>query len=140
MRVKGEAGYCCIEVIGWAFNLDEMWVGIARHNSLKTLHGFLRIRSETHLSVKQFMTLASWASRYVTIVRFMKPFNSYLRSLTAGKTNLNSMLLIDSQMRQICDLWISFLMLIEINPIQFTRTFDRFVFMVQPYMSMSMLV
>jgi hypothetical protein len=119
-----------IEAIGWAFNLDEMWVGIARHNYLKTLHGFLRIRSETHLSVKQVMTLASWASRYVTIVRFMKPFNSYLHSLTAGKTNLNAMLLIDSQMRQICNLWISFLMLMEIKPTQFTRSFNQFTTMV----------
>jgi hypothetical protein len=118
-----------IEAIGWAFNLDEMWVGIARHNFLKTLHGFLRIRSETHLSVKQFMTLASWASRYVTIVRFMKPFNSYLHSLTAGKTNLNSMLLIDSQARQICNLWVSFLMLMEIKPMLFTRTFNQFTSM-----------
>ena len=118
-----------IEAIGWAFNLDEMWVGIARHNFLKTLHGFLRIRSETNLSVKQFMTLASWASRYVTIVRFMKPFNSYLHSLTAGKTNLNSMLLIDSHARQICNLWVSFLMLMEIKPILFTRTFHQFTSM-----------
>ena len=115
-----------IEAIGWAFNLDEMWVGIARHNFLKTLHGFIQVRSETHLSVKRMMTLASWASRYVTIVRFMKPFNSYLHGLTASKTNLHSMVAINSYTEQICNLWVSFLLLMEINPIRFTRRFDQF--------------
>jgi hypothetical protein len=116
-----------IEAIGWTFNLDEMWVGVARHNYLKTLHGFLRIQTESFLSVKETMTLASWASRYVTIVRWMKPFNSYLHSLTAGMSNLNSMLRINETTHQICVLWVSFLMLMEINPIQFTRKFDQFL-------------
>jgi len=116
-----------IEAIGWSFNLDELWVGIARHNYLKTLHGFLRIQSETYLSVKELMTLASWASRYVTVVRYMKPFNRYLHSLTAGMSNLNSMQLISDSTQQVCLLWVSFLMLMEIDPIKFTRRFDQFV-------------
>ena len=63
-----------IDVIGYEINLLNRTVGLARHNLLKTLHGFMIIKAGQFLSVRHFMRLASWSSRYSVICRYMRPF------------------------------------------------------------------
>ena len=115
-----------IDAIGWDLDLDLRRVGIAKHNLLKTLHGFMTIKLGESVTVKVLMKLASWASRYVIICRYMKPFSAYLHCLTKGLTNLDSTKKIDLPTFQIIQLWTMFLSLMNLNPIQFTRSFESF--------------
>ena len=115
-----------MDAIGWNLNLDLRRVGIAKHNLLKTLHGFMTIKLGEFVTVKVLMKLASWASRYVTICRYMKPFSAYLHCLTQGLTNLDSQKEIDLPTFQIIQLWTMFLSLMSLNPIHFTRSFESF--------------
>jgi hypothetical protein len=115
-----------MDAIGWSFDLNLRRVGIAKHNLLKTLHGFMTVNLGDFVTVKFLMKLASWASRYVTICRYMKPFNSYLHCLTKGLTNLESQKIIDLPTFHIIQLWTMFLTLMNLHPTQFTRSFESF--------------
>ena len=97
-----------MDAIGWDLDLDLRRVGIAKHNLLKTLHGFMTIKLGESVTVKVLMKLASWASRYVIICRYMKPFSAYLHCLTKGLTNLDSTKKIDLPTFQIIQLWTMF--------------------------------
>jgi hypothetical protein len=115
-----------MDAIGWNFDLDLRRVGIARHNLLKTLHGFMMIKLGDYVTVKVLMKLASWASRYVTICRYMKPFNAYLHRLTQGLTNLDAQKKVDSTTYQIIQSWTMFLTLMNLHPTKFARSFESF--------------
>ena len=115
-----------MDAIGWSFDLDLQRVGIAKHNLLKTLHGFMIVRLGEFVTVKCLMKLASWASRYVIICRFMKPFSAYLHCLTKGMNNLDAQKKIDLPTFQIIQLWTMFLSLMNLNPAKFTRSFESF--------------
>jgi hypothetical protein len=71
---------------------------------------------------------ASWASRYVTICRYMKPFNSYLHRLrlSQGLTNLHAQKKVDSTTYQIIQLWTMFLTLMNPHPTKIARSFESF--------------
>ena len=115
-----------IEAIGWKFDLTNRKVGIAKHNLHKTLYGFIEAETADYLAVKELMKLASWSSRYTKICRFMRPFTSFLHSITAGRTNYDVMVEITVNVRQIIRLWSSFLTLMLLHPLKFERTIDSF--------------
>ena len=115
-----------LDAIGWSLDLDLRRVGIAKHNLLKTLHGFMTVKLGDFVTVKFLMKLASWASRYVTICRYMKPFNAYLHCLTKGLSNLESKKEIDLPTFHIIQLWTMFLTLMNLHPAKFTRSFESF--------------
>jgi hypothetical protein len=115
-----------LDFIGWAVDLDQQRLGIARHNVLKVFYGFCQMRQRTHLSVREVMKLASWSNRYSLVCRWMRPFSSYLYSASSGFHNLETMLEVSDDMRIIMDLWIMFLVLMELEPARFTRPITTF--------------
>ena len=98
-----------IDVIGWNINLVNRTVGVAKHNLLKSLHGFMTVRLGDNLSIRHFMKLASWASRYSIICRYMKPFTAYLYSISNQMKNLDATKPVTSPIYQIVRLWVMFL-------------------------------
>jgi hypothetical protein len=86
----------------------------------------MMIKLGDFVTVKVLMKLASWASRYVTICRYMKPFNAYLHRLTQGLTNLDAQKKVDSTTYQIIQLWTMFLTLMNLHPTKFARSFESF--------------
>ena len=90
-----------IDVIGWNINLVNRTVGVAKHNLLKSLHGFMTVRLGDNLSIRHFMKLASWASRYSIICRYMKPFTAYLYSISNQMKNLDATKPVTSPIYQI---------------------------------------
>jgi len=115
-----------IDFIGWYVDLDEARLGIARHNVLKVFYGFCELRTRQYLAVREFMRLASWSSRYSLVCRWMRPLTSYLYSASVGYSNLNAQILVSDDMRVILDLWIMFLILMELDPPNFTRGISTF--------------
>jgi hypothetical protein len=115
-----------LDFIGWSVDLDDQRLGIARHNTLKVFYGFCELRTRKHLSVREIMKLASWSSRYSLVCRWMRPFSTYLYSLSSGYTNLETQVLLTSNSALIIDLWVMFLVLMEIEPTRFTRSILSF--------------
>ena len=116
-----------IDVIGWNINLINRTVGIAKHNLLKALHGFMIISLGDRLSIRHCMKLASWASRYSTICRYMKPFTFYLYSIYRGMNNLDATKQVTNPIYQIIRLWVMFLTLANLEPHAFSRSILSFI-------------
>jgi hypothetical protein len=115
-----------IDFIGWSVDLDTLTLGIARHNVLKVVHGFCIMRTRTHLSAREIQKLASWSTRYSLICRYMRPFASFLYAAGCGYKNLETQIPMTEDLRTIMDLWLMFLVLMELDPKQFTRPFLSF--------------
>jgi len=115
-----------LDFIGWSVDLDEMSLGIARHNFLKTFYGFIMAREQRYLSVREMMKLASWASRYSLVCRYMRPFCSFLYSVSVGYENLETQISISDDLRVVMDLWVMFLLLMVLEPLSFRRPIRSF--------------
>ena len=115
-----------IDFIGWYVDLDEARLGIARHNVLKVFYGFCEMRNRHHLAVREIMKLASWSTRYSLVCRWMRPLTSFLYSSSVGYSNLDAQVPVSDDMRVILDLWIMFLILMELDPPKFTRGISTF--------------
>ena len=78
-----------LTVIGYDIDIEKGFVAVARKNILKALHGFLSTNVHSAITVKALQRLASWASRYSQICRYMAPFTRALYSAYAGRTIKN---------------------------------------------------
>jgi hypothetical protein len=81
-KTKSESGLR-LSVIGYEIDLTTRIVTVARRNVLKALYGFFCTDVDAPITVKVLQKLASYASRYGEICRYMKPF---VRALYAAYT------------------------------------------------------
>jgi hypothetical protein len=81
---KSEFGHR-LSVIGYDIDLRLQLVTVSRKNVLKALYGFLCTDVDAPITVKILQRLASWASRYGEICRFMRPFVRALYSAYTGR-------------------------------------------------------
>ena len=78
------------EWIGWLIDLDTRRVSLGRRNLLKVLYGFFNFDTSRHIQARHLLRLASWASRYTTVLRMLSPFTTYLYTQTNGMRNLEA--------------------------------------------------
>jgi hypothetical protein len=115
-----------LDFIGWYIDIDHQRIGIARHNFLKTLYGFMNLGKDSTLSIREIQKLASWSSRYSFVCRYMKPFSQFLYQATAGYHSLEVRVAISDTVWQVIVLWRVFLVLMEVQPVRFTRDINSF--------------
>jgi hypothetical protein len=115
-----------LDFIGWYIDIDRQRIGIARHNFLKTLYGFMNLGKDSILSIREIQKLASWSSRYSFVCRYMKPFSQFLYQATAGYHSLEVRVAISDTVWQVIMLWRVFLVLMEVQPVRFTRDINSF--------------
>lgn len=116
-----------IEWIGWLFDLELWTVSMSTRNFLKTLHGFYTVDVSQKVSMKTIEKLASWASRYASICRCLKPFTGDLHAEKKGLRNRNiTKFLLHPTRLTIC-LWRAFLCLMELSGSIYRRSLDTFV-------------
>ena len=115
-----------LDFIGWHLDLDLQVLGIARHNLLKTFYGFCLAREQAYLSVRELQRLASRAGRYSMICRYMKPFSHYIYSASAGYKQQETRVPIIDDLRMVIDLWLLFLLVMELEPTKFNRPLASF--------------
>lgn len=72
-----------LEIIGWIIDLDRKRVSIARRNVLKAIYGFFSVGAQCSRQVLQ--RLASWASRYGEVHRWMRPHSLRLYAAATGE-------------------------------------------------------
>ena len=112
--------------IGWIVDLDQKRVTISRRNFLKTLYGFFSVDME-RVQVKDVERLASWASRYTTILRVMEPFSQALYAEETGMRNRHVYKAFKGIGGRVAVwMWRAMLCLQHLNEETFGRTFDSF--------------
>jgi hypothetical protein len=72
-----------LEMIGWIIDLDRCRVYVAQRNVLKAIHGFFAVESKC--SLQELQRLASWASRYGEVHRWMRPHSTRLHAAATGE-------------------------------------------------------
>ena len=122
---KTEVGRC-LDFIGWHVDLDRSVLGIARHNILKTFYGFCLASGQAYLSVRELQRLASRAGRYSMVCRYMRPFSHYIYSASAGYLQLETRVPVSDDLRMVIDLWLVFLLVMELEPTKFNRPLASF--------------
>ena len=115
-----------LDWIGWEVNLITHTVSIAQHNFYKTLHGFMNVRKSQKVSVRDVQRLASWASRYATICRFMKPFTHFLYLAIINRREMAALITVESTLWMAIQLWQIFLIATKLDPIRYARCIRTF--------------
>ena len=115
-----------IEWIGWRIDLDTRSVSFGHRNFLKVLHGFLSFDASKHVQGRHILRLASWASRYTTVLRVLSPFTSILYSQIAGLKNIDAFILLDESTIVVIWMWRATLLQLAANPSSFSRPLDTF--------------
>ena len=115
-----------LDVLGWHINLDNMRVSIARRNFLKVVCGFFDMSLLDMITVHELERLASWSSRYTTILRHAAPLSSILYNEFRGYRNRNVSIKPSSLCRSAIILWRCLLCLLEFDPLSYSRALNSF--------------
>ena len=108
-------------------DLNSQAVSIARKNFLCTSHGFLSIDLEGTINLPTAQKLASWSSRYNSLIcNVMSPFSSALYRMTCGRNNPHSVFAIPEDAKTAIRLWRATLFLLNYDENQFSRKFESF--------------
>ena len=124
-RHKWESGRR-LDVIGWTIDLDYLRVTIAQRNFLKTLYGFFAVNETEKVSVKELERLASWSSRYQTVLRHTRSLTTLLYAQVCGISNRNLTKRISPEGQQAIRLWRMLLILSGLDETKFTRSLHSF--------------
>ena len=104
-----------LDIIGWSICLDSRTVSIAKHNFYKALYGFFTVDENEAVPVRVLQKLASWASRYSSVSRFMRPFTTDLYRAMGGTNRKNSSRHLDDDAKFCVRLWRCCLCLMELK-------------------------
>ena len=115
-----------LDWIGWEVNLVTKTVTIANHNLYKTLYGFFKLEKGQRVTVKEIQRLASWASRYTLICRYMRPFTYYLYNAIKGRKQLQALIDIDGSLWMVIQLWQIFLVMAKLRPENYAKPIMSF--------------
>lgn len=115
-----------VEWIGWSIDLDTRRVSFARRNYLKVLHGFFSFDVDRHVQVRHLVKLASWASRYTTVLRTLTPFTSSLYSQVSGMKNLDAFIPLSPPTIIAIWMWRATLLQLGASQADFSRPLDSF--------------
>ena len=115
-----------IDFIGWSIDLDKQRVSIARRNFLKTLYGFFSVDETKAIPMREIERLASWSSRYQSVIRLARPLTTVLYSQIAGLSNRNMCKLLTDEGKEVINIWRMLLCLSNFNEEFFCRSFSSF--------------
>ena len=115
-----------LDWIGWKVNLENQTVSIADHNLFKTLFGFFKLEKFQKITVREIQRLASWASRYSLICRYMKPFTQFLYQSIQGRKQLQSLVVVEGSLWLVIQLWQIFLVMSKLRPEKYAKTILSF--------------
>ena len=112
--------------IGWEVNLATWTVSIGRKNFLKTLYGFFVVNEEDGVPIREIQRLASWASRYSTICRILRPYTTNLYAEVQGVNNLGITKKLRPKAVYTIRLWRIILCMMELQTTRFCRCISSF--------------
>jgi len=123
-----------LDFIGWLVDLDTGLLGVSRHNFAKALYSFLAIVPGDRLTIEEMEGLASRASRYSLVSRYMKPFSQVLYHAYSGRINRFATIPIieGSNLWEVIRLWQLFFVLMDFDPAKYTRHLTSFASSASP--------
>lgn len=113
------------DIIGYLVDLRLRVVSITEKNANRTLYGFFTVDIDDMVPVRTLEKLASWASRYVTICRWLSPFTRPLYKAYTGLRRNVSVALSDEAKTSI-RLWRAALCALNLEPAKFARPLHTF--------------
>jgi len=116
-----------LPLIGWDVDLDKRCVTLARKNFAATFYGFFTVDCTKYVQVKTLMRLSSWAARYCTILRVMRPFTSSLYAEHTGMHNTLAYKPISIEGTVAILMWRVVLCLLHLDEDTYARSFDSFI-------------
>ena len=116
-----------LDVIGWNICLDTKKIGIARKNMLKTFYGLVTLDETLPVTLEELQRIASWAARYSLVCRQLRPFTRALYSCIQHYTNKHVRIKLSDDAANTIQMWRSFFVFLEINPITYKRDIISFV-------------
>jgi hypothetical protein len=116
-----------LDVIGWNICLDTKKIGIARKNMLKTFYGLVTLNETLPVTLEELQRIASWAARYSLVCRQLRPFTRALYSCIQHYTNKHVRIKLSDDAANTIQMWRSFFVFLEINPITYKRDIISFV-------------
>lgn len=114
------------EWIGWLIDLDTRRVSLGRRNLLKVLYGFFNFDTSRHIQARHLLRLASWASRYTTVLRMLSSFTTYLYTQTNGMRNLEAFIPLNFATRVSIWVWRATLLQLVLQGSDYSRPLDSF--------------
>ena len=115
-----------LDVLGWHIDLDTQRVSIANRNFLKVVCGFCNPDITYRASVHELERLASWSSRYTTILRHATPLTTVLYSEFKGFRNRNVSKSVSALGRSAIIIWRYLLFMLEFNCMSYSRCISSF--------------
>jgi hypothetical protein len=123
---KREVGRA-LDMIGWRIDLDDRIVTMADHNMRRTMFGFMSVNLEKgKIQYAHALRLASYASRYVLVCRYMAPFCGDLHGVVTGRSSDKLWLDISPGLRWSIELWRVFLFLLRRDGRSYRRDLGSF--------------
>jgi hypothetical protein len=115
-----------LDFIGYTIDLERSLLYVAEYSAMKTLWGFMSVKVEEVVTVKQMQRLSSWGQRFSVVNIYMRPFVSVLYSEYAGRSQHVSFTLSPRAVRVI-RLFRVLICLILTDPVRFSRPLRSFV-------------
>lgn len=115
-----------VDYIGWEIDLDSRRVSLKRRNFLKVLHGFFAVDLNKPWSGRIVERLASWASRYTTVLRHLRPFTDDLYSELRNWKKRDASRVIGMRGRRAVLMWRVVLCAASLQEEKITRPLDSF--------------
>lgn len=124
-KQKDESGRV-IEWIGWNFDLDGQSISISFRNFNKVLYGMFELDEHLPIKAKYMDKIASWASRYTEVCRFMSPFTQQLYHECVSIKKKDSSHLISPDTIFCIRLWRVVLLVMNLHPDSFKCRIHEF--------------
>ena len=115
-----------VDYIGWEIDLDNRRVTLKRRNFLKVLHGFFAVDLDKPWSGRIVERLASWASRYTTVLRHLRPFTDDLYGELRQWKKRDATRVIGRRARRAILMWRVVLCAASLQEEQIARPLDSF--------------
>jgi hypothetical protein len=123
---KWECGRC-LDWLGWRVDLCQRSVGIKERNFMRALYSFFTVNEDSKIKVKTLQRLASYAARYSTVMRQMRPLTAAIYSQFHGMRDLEAAKYIDSYGKLAIRIWRAWLCLLELRGPAYERQFETFI-------------
>jgi hypothetical protein len=121
-----------LDFVGWLVDLDSELISVSRHNYVKALYALLEVTEGGSVTIEEMEALASRATRYSLICRYMRPFSYILYRSYAGRTNHFATIKITGDLWETIRLWQMFVVLMDLDPALYTRRIDSFAPLPRP--------
>jgi hypothetical protein len=116
-----------IDWLGWRVDLDDRVVSIKRVNFLRALYGFFEVDEGSKVKVRTVERLGSYAARYSTVLRHMRPFTSAIYSQIQGMNNRECSKSLDRLGKLAVRVWRVILCMLDLKGPMLARSLKSFV-------------